>query len=227
MWVCYKAAGPGCLVSVITTSAVGCRFLTDQKAAEKVAPSSEAGGTAQGDLGPLENPLGLDGVDRELRRLWYRKPRAGSFPVSRIAKVHPVSRSDSDPLPQVGIGPAERFATVAQTVSAGKPSLRRGRCLHRPAGWPGGGCRLYTAVHSRPQCRAGDFARRGALRRRMASGTMQASSPAEHRARPCPASQDTSAAKRQCTGCCPPPRNASPWVNAVILPRPFCVPLLL
>ena len=53
------------------------------------------------------------------------------------------------------------------------------------------------------------------------------SSPAEHRARLCPASQDTSIAKRQCTGCCPPPRNASLWVNAVILPRPFCVLLLL
>ena len=74
-----------------------------------------------------------------MRRLWYRKPRAGSFPVSRIAKAHPVSRSDSDPLPQVGIGPAERFAAVAQTVSAGKPSLRRGRCFHRPAGRPGWG----------------------------------------------------------------------------------------
>ena len=73
---------------------------------------------------------------------------------------------------------------------------------------------MYIAARSRPQCRAGDFARRGALRRRMASGTMQASSPAEHRARLCPVLQDTSIAKRQCTGCRP-------------LPCPFCVLLLL
>ena len=86
---------------------------------------------------------------------------------------------------------------------------------------------MCIAVRSRPQCRAGDFARRGALRRRMASGTMRASSPTKHRAWFHRVLQDPSIAKRQCTGCCPPPRNASLWVNAVILPRPFCVLLLL
>ena len=37
------------------------------------------------------------------------------------------------------------------------------------------------------------------LRHRKVSGTMQASSPTKHRARPCQALQDISAAKRQCT----------------------------
>ena len=35
-----------------------CRFLCGQKAAEKPAPSSEAGGTAQGACGPLKKPRG-------------------------------------------------------------------------------------------------------------------------------------------------------------------------
>ena len=124
----YKEVGRGCLFAFITASAVGCRFLTDQKAAEKVAPSSEAGGTAQGDFGPLENPLGLDGVDRELQRLRRRKVRAGSFPVSRPTKAHPVSRSNSDPLPQVGMGrPKGSLLSRRLSLPPGAPPASGGR----------------------------------------------------------------------------------------------------
>ena len=138
VWVCCKAAGPGCLVALIAASAVGCRFLTDQKAAEKVAPSSEAGGTAQGDLGPLENPLGLDGVDRELQRLQRRKACAGSFSVSRFAKAHPVSRLDSDPLPQVGMGWLKGLLLSRKLfLPGGTPSVGADD-FHRPAVGPGG-----------------------------------------------------------------------------------------
>ena len=38
--------------------------------------------------------------------------------------------------------------------------LRRDRCFHRPADGPGGGCLFRVISRSRPQCRAGDFARR-------------------------------------------------------------------
>ena len=141
----YKEVGRGCLFAFITASAVGCRFLTDQKAAEKVAPSSEAGGTAQGDFGPLENPLGLDGVDRELQRLRRRKVRAGSLPVSRPTKAHPVSRSNSDPLPQVGTGRPKG------SLLSRRLSLPPSRAI---------GCLFRIAAPSQPQCRAGVHARR-------------------------------------------------------------------
>ena len=57
-------------------------------------------------------------------------------------------------------------------------------CAGPPAGLTNG-WRLRVSARLRPQCRAGDFARRGALRHRRASGTMQASSPTKHRARSC------------------------------------------
>ena len=120
--VCCKEAGRIYPAALLTASAGSCRFLTDQKAAEKVAASSEARGTAQGDRGPLENPLGLDGVDRELQRLRRRKACAGSFSVSRFAKAHPVSRLDSDPLPQVGIGLPEGWL-LSHRLYLSKPPL--------------------------------------------------------------------------------------------------------
>ena len=125
VWVCYKEAGRIYSAALLTSSAGSCRFLTDQKAAEKVAASSEARGTAQGDRGPLENPLGLDGVDRELQRLRRRKACAGSFSVSRFAKAHPVSRLDSDPLPQVGIGLPEGWL-LSHSLYLSKASPARG-----------------------------------------------------------------------------------------------------
>ena len=106
-----------------------------------------------------------------MRRLWYRKVCAGSFSVSRIAKAHPVSRSDSDPLPQVGIGPAERFAAVVQTVSAGKPpSAGAGPDRSRP---------LWGGTRFRELCRAGVFARRLGFAARQGPGTMPVSSPTD------------------------------------------------
>ena len=86
--------------------------------------------------------------------------------------------------------------------------LCRGRCLHQPAIRPGGGCRVYIAARSRPQCRAGVHARRWGLaaahsfrddastaarRRRFGAQSTKCRllarrlPPAEHRARPCPA----------------------------------------
>ena len=57
-------------------------------------------------------------------------------------------------------------------------------CIGPPAGLADG-WRLRVSARLWPQCRAGDFARRGALRQRRVCGTMQASSPTKHRARSC------------------------------------------
>ena len=57
-------------------------------------------------------------------------------------------------------------------------------CIGPPAGLTNG-WRLCVTARSRRLCRAGDFARRGALRHRRVCGTMRASSPTKHRARSC------------------------------------------
>ena len=160
VWVCYKEAGRIYPAALLTSSAGSCRFLTDQKAAEKVAASSEARGTAQGDRGPLENPQGLDGVDRELQRLRRRKVRAGSFPVSRPTKAHPVSRSNSDPLPQVGIGrPKGSLLSRRLSLPPGAPCVWADAHIGPPSALAVG-CLFRIDSRSQPQCRAGVHARR-------------------------------------------------------------------
>ena len=64
------------------------------------------------------------------------------------------------------------------------PCVGADACIGPPAGLADG-WRLCVTARSRRLCRAGDFARRGALRHRRVCGTMQASSPTKHRARSC------------------------------------------
>ena len=70
--VCFDVSGKRHLIT-------DCRFLCGQKAAEKPAPSSEAGGTAQGACGPLKKPRG---------KKWV-VPRIASFNSMKSKAVFP------------------------------------------------------------------------------------------------------------------------------------------
>ena len=86
-----------------------------------------------------------------------------------------------------------RRRAVSRAGRPPPPCVGADACIGPPAGLTNGG-RLRVSARLRPQCRAGDFARRGALRHRRVCGTMQASSPTKHRARSCPILQDISVA---------------------------------
>ena len=65
-----------------------------------------------------------------MQRLLYRKIRAGSFSVSRPAKAHPVSRLDSDPLPQVGMGlPEDSLLSRRLSLPPRAPYEAQGKAL--------------------------------------------------------------------------------------------------
>ena len=82
-----------------------------------------------------------------MQRLLYRKIRAGSFSVSRPAKAHPVSRLDSDPLPQVGMGWLKGLLLSRKLfLPGGTPSVGADD-FHRPAVGPGG---WLTRICCRP-----------------------------------------------------------------------------
>ena len=96
----------------------GSSFLTGQKGSEKPAPTSEARGTAQGDCGPLENPLGVRGG----------RPRPASFLVGGNARRNPSVPPPEQSHPGGWIGRRPAFA--GRHLLAG-----------RAAGRPGGGRR--------------------------------------------------------------------------------------
>ena len=82
-----------------------------------------------------------------MQRLRRRKVRAGSFPVSRPTKAHPVSRLDSDPLPQVGMGWLKGLLLSRKLfLPGGTPSVGADD-FHRPDVGPGG---WLTRIYCRP-----------------------------------------------------------------------------
>ena len=71
-----------------------------------------------------------------MQRLRRRKACAGSFSVSRFAKAHPVSRLDSDPLPQVGMGlPEDSLLSRRLSLPPRAPYEAQGKALAAFAGY--------------------------------------------------------------------------------------------
>ena len=71
-----------------------------------------------------------------MQRLRCRGVCAGSFSVSRFAKAHPVSRLDSDPLPQVGMGlPEGSLLSRRLSLPPRAPYEAQGKALAAFAGY--------------------------------------------------------------------------------------------
>ena len=90
----------------------------------------------------------------------------------------------------------------ARCCRAGFPCRQASPCVRADAriGPPADladNCRFRITARLRVLCRAGDFARRRAWRRRKVSGTMPASSPTKHGASSCRTLPDISAVNRQ------------------------------
>ena len=159
VWAGHKEAGRGRLVAFLTASAVGCRFWSDPKAAEKVAVVREADKTRS---------------DERRAVLCCTPAKAGNK--RRHCRFAGTERSYRESAPQ-GAAPATGGAMSEHVPLRLRPAPADRNGV---AGRPGKGLPLFVLL---PACRG--FVGRAFspaawdLRRRWVCGTMQASSPTD------------------------------------------------
>lgn len=158
MWVWYDASGE-------RQTTADYRFLSGQKAAEKPAPSSEAGGTAQGACGPLKKPRGSNVVRPEIasfllwnpfgRGFWPRRRKARPRPPIFVRRPAPASRRLMTGLLLFPSGRKSSRAATLGKAPCYRERLRPGRLSLGPP--PSSPCPV-TAVKNVPR---GTFTGRG------------------------------------------------------------------
>mgnify|MGYP006070803483 CR=1 FL=1 len=147
--------------------------------------ASSPTGAGQGPAGPCRIFLPLTGnAPLRLRLAAHPPPLAGEA-LGGLPPIKPPLQGEVSPQATEGCGtlPCEYPSGLAPGPPAGLAD-----------GW-----RLCVAARSRPQCRAGDFARRGGLAPPQGFRDDASIVPYGGRARACRALQDIFAANRQCT----------------------------
>ena len=128
VWAGHKEAGRGRLVAFITASAVGCRFWSDPKAAEKAAVVRKADKTRSDErravlcctpakAGNKRLHRGFAGTERSYRD---SAPQGAAPATGGAMSEHVPLRLRPAPADRNGV--AGRLTAVPQTVSAGRRS---------------------------------------------------------------------------------------------------------